>query len=192
MRRLFLFVMTVMSMALLSAGAYPPAKPTISVDQSAAAAGDPILVSVSGFLPGEVVRITPCSGESVDIAVDASGNASVTISAPAAVGTCVVEAVGLTSGRSASTSVEVHDSGGGSVSTTTLPRQLGTSTTVPLAAPGNSTPGPTSSPPAPLPRTGTGLAGPVRWGSGLLALGSVLMVCVHRRARHLGAPYGLH
>jgi LPXTG-motif cell wall-anchored protein len=102
--------MSVALPGLASASPYSGA-PDVSVDDTTPTPGQTIVVSLSGFLPGETVTVTV--NPTYTVTANSSGSASLSIPAPTALGTFTVTGTGVTSGRTDSVTITVVAATGG-------------------------------------------------------------------------------
>jgi hypothetical protein len=106
---LFGVIIAVLAFAVPANAAPYTTQPTVAVSSQTVTAGGSITFSGSGFLPGETVRITvsdPITLKSV--VADSSGSFSTVIVLPAGLtGAQTLTATGLTSGRTASITIQV-------------------------------------------------------------------------------------
>lgn len=116
-RRLAAVVVSVLALTIAvvgfagSANAAPyTTQPTVSVSDQTPVAGQPLTITVSGFLPGEDVRIELRSTVRVlaTVRADANGVATATVTLPSDVtGNHTIVAIGLVSGRTASIPITI-------------------------------------------------------------------------------------
>lgn len=103
----------IMAGALLFAGvadASPYSGPTVSVDDPTPAPKQSIVVTLSGYQPGETINITNSCGSPTTVIADGAGTASFTVTAPETAGTCTITGTGQTSGLSDSVEFTVDAS----------------------------------------------------------------------------------
>lgn len=73
--------------------------PDVNVDDPSAGPGQSLTVTLTGFLPGEIIDIVISCGGSPSVTADISGAATITVTAPGSAGTCNVTGTGRTTGR---------------------------------------------------------------------------------------------
>jgi len=97
------------------ASAYPVGEPELTVSNSSPPPGGQLTVNASGFCPGKTVTLTIAPNGAVvdELTANQDGNVSFVMSAPAAVGTYVLTAIGTNCpGSTASSSINVVRRGG--------------------------------------------------------------------------------
>ena len=146
-----------------TAGAYPPSKATVALVGGTPTACATSSFQVSGFDPGEGVFVTLGVAE-VTITADSTGAGAGTLPAPNVVGSALLQAVGLTSGRAASSTVDL-------IACATDP-----------AVPASTIPSSTTAA-RPLPVSGSSVSGPIRIAILLVSCGTIAAVMFGRR-RH--------
>lgn len=92
--------------AALADGPYS-GPPDVSVDDPTAGPSQPLTVTLTGFLPDEVIDITDSCGGTGTISADGTGAATLVVTAPATAGSCTLTGTGRTSGRTDSASFVV-------------------------------------------------------------------------------------
>jgi len=73
--------------------------PDVSIDDPTSGPSQSLTVTLTGFLPDEVIEVTNSCGGTGTVSADGTGAATLVVTAPSTAGTCNLTGTGRTSGR---------------------------------------------------------------------------------------------